>query len=43
MAAKVDVVCDAKHKQGGEITALCFDGERLYSGSEDGVITVSRI
>lgn len=40
MPAKVDLVSDAKHKQGGEVTALCFDGEHLYSGSEDGVINV---
>lgn len=43
MVAKVDAVCDAKHKHGGEVTALCFDGEHLYSGSEDGVITVRGI
>lgn len=38
----VDMVSDAKHKRAGEITALCCDGEHVYSGSEDGAVTVSR-
>lgn len=41
MPAKVELVTDAKHKRGGGVTCLCFDGEHLYSGSEDGVVTVS--
>lgn len=42
MPAKVDLVIDTKDKRAGEVTALCFDGEHLYSGSEDGSVSVSR-
>lgn len=42
MVGIVEAVIDVKHKRGGEVTALCFDGEHLYSGSEDGTVTVSR-
>lgn len=41
MVATVELVIDTEHKRGGEVTALCFDGEHLYSGSEDGIVTVS--
>lgn len=40
MPGKVEKVVDAKDKRSGEVTCLCFDGEHLYSGSEDGAITV---
>lgn len=40
MVAKIDLISEANHKHAGECTALCFDGEHLYSGSEDGVINV---
>lgn len=40
MVATVDLICEASHKHAGEVTALCFDGEHLYSGSSDGVINV---
>lgn len=42
MPAKIEKVVDAKDKRGGEVTALCFDGEHLYSGSEDGAIAVRK-
>lgn len=40
MVAQVDIISDAGHKHAGEVTALAFDGEHLYSGSSDGVISV---
>lgn len=40
MVAKIDLISEASHKHAKDITALCFDGEHLYSGSEDGVINV---
>lgn len=40
MVAKIDLISEENHKHVGEVTALCFDGEHLYSGSEDGVINV---
>lgn len=40
MVAKIDLISETSHKHAGEVTALCFDGEHLYSGSEDGVINV---
>lgn len=42
MVGIVEAVIDDKHKRAGEVIALCFDGEHLYSGSEDGIVTVSR-
>lgn len=43
MVAKIDVISEASHKHVGEVTALCFDGENLYSGSTDGVINVRKL
>lgn len=43
MVAKIDLISETSHKHAGEVTALCFDGEHLYSGSEDGVINVRTI
>lgn len=40
MVAKIDLISEASHKHAGEVVALAFDGEHLYSGSEDGVISV---
>lgn len=40
MVAKIDVISEASHKHAGEVVALAFDGEHLYSGSADGVINV---
>lgn len=40
MVATVDVISEASHKHAKEVTSLAFDGEHLYSGSEDGVINV---
>lgn len=40
MVAKIDVISEASHKHAGEVTALVFDGDHLYSGSADGVISV---
>lgn len=35
----MDVTCEAG-KHTGEITALAFDNDHVYSGGEDGVINV---
>lgn len=43
MVAKIDLIGETSHKHAGEVTALCFDGEHLYTGSQDGVINVSKI
>lgn len=43
MVAKIDLISEVSHKHAGEVTALAFDGDHLYSGSADGVITVSEI
>lgn len=43
MVAKIDLISEANHKHTKEVTALCFDGEHLYSGSEDGVINVRHL
>lgn len=40
MVATIDIISEAGHKHAGEVTALVFDGEHLYSGSADGVISV---
>lgn len=40
MVAKIDLISETSHKHAGEVVALCFDGQHLYSGSEDGVINV---
>lgn len=40
MVAKIDLISEASHKHAGEVTALVFDKEHLYSGSADGVINV---
>lgn len=42
MVARIDIISEASHKHAGEVTALAFDGEHLYSGSADGVITVRK-
>lgn len=38
--AEIDLTSEASHKHASEISALCFDGEHLYSGDQDGVIHV---
>lgn len=43
MVAKIDLISEASHKHAGEVIALAFDGEHLYSGSEDGVISVRNL
>lgn len=43
MVAKIDLISEASHKHAGEVTALVFDGEHLYSGSADGVISVRNL
>lgn len=43
MVAKIDVIGEASHKHAKEVTSLAFDGEHLYSGSEDGVINVRKL
>ncbi|XP_055304436.1 uncharacterized protein LOC129569544 [Sitodiplosis mosellana] len=40
MVAKIDLISEASHKHAGEVTALAFDGDHLYSGSADGVINM---
>lgn len=40
MVAQIDVTCEAG-KHAGEITALAFDYDHVYSGGSDGVINVS--
>lgn len=43
MVAKIDLISEASHKHAGEVNALAFDGEHLYSGSADGVISVRNL
>lgn len=43
MVAKIDLISEASHKHAGEVISLAFDGEHLYSGSEDGVISVRNL
>lgn len=40
MVGKIELVSEASHKHAGEVTSLAFDGEHLYSGGSDGIITL---